>query len=146
MSASHFTTCFLDIHFNIIVTSTFRITKFFTSVLSWIRILHFFKITAFLDFAHWSSVKVHRRFRGACCLHYHCNRPETSVNFHKITGRSNSEGCHVHTRRRKTRKFYSIFLVSTSVLYLSLISTFKIRTGWVLTSSQVLCCDWVEAV
>jgi hypothetical protein len=45
-----------------------------------------------------SSVKVHRRFRGACCLHQGNYHLEPSVNFHLNSRRDKPEDSHLHTR------------------------------------------------
>jgi hypothetical protein len=54
-----------------------------------------------------SLVEVHRRFRGACCLH-HRNISESSLNFYWTARRNNPEDSHLHTRRHENLTSHDI--------------------------------------
>jgi hypothetical protein len=53
--------------------------------------------------AQCSLLEVYRRFRGACCLHQHC---ETSAHFCQTTRHNNPEDSHVYIRRLEILKYH----------------------------------------
>jgi hypothetical protein len=69
------------------------------------------KITVFRDVAQCSLVEVHRRFRGAYCLHHQGDRPD------QTTRRNIPEDSHLHTRRRENLKSHLIKKVYISCRY-----------------------------
>jgi hypothetical protein len=81
-----------------------------------------------------SLVKVYRRFRGACCLHYQ-GEP-------CWLRRSNSEDSHLHTRRRENLKFYMKTSDLHGILWLILFNFFEwwhhVVLGWFADVSENL--------
>jgi hypothetical protein len=90
-------------------------------------------MTALWDTAPRSLVEVGRRFRGAYYLHSQINAlmmeavrtSETSVNFCETTQRNNSEGYHIHTRRRENLKSHCYSLSKAFIIGAQYQTTFQ---------------------